>query len=707
MQFKGVIKQITSRKTDINGETGILFYVASKDAKMSRDEYGRVRCIIKNKRLLSLGLPAVYTGSVQGNCFVVNEIKPAYLGDLNTVNYLTKRFKGLNIKKSTIVKIVEAYGGKLFTYNKEELLSALNEDFDELGVTIDKIVSELYDPKPIDVLSEYLEKFDFDENVIHRIFEIYGSDAVKEIKKNPYNIILSMELPLIVADIIASKEGISGLDNRRIEGYVRNVLNKAEKNGDTFVYGTELIESVLNEFERRHIVYGNTVVNAIDIANALAESTNFILTDDGKISLKRLYRAEETIARRLKSLLSCDVDKIDVTLEMIARKEDELNITFGQSQREAIKLSGKDNVCVLTGGAGVGKTTVVKTITDIYHEKYPKNTIVFCAPTGRAAKRLQLSVTPYKASTIHHLLGMRPGFCEMEITHNQNNPLDADFIIVDESSMAEVELMSFLLNAIKNGSKLLIVGDENQLPSVGAGNFLHDVIKSGIVPVYRLTDIYRQSENSGIVQNSNNILSGNELLSTDDFIMHECDSNFEGRKTLYRLIDKEFDINDPYGVQIIEPMNKDVSDTNMYVHHKFVSDENGLAVSDKVMFKQNASGLEFVNGEFGVVRFVSKSEMDIISEDNVKKTISSENVYENLRLAYSVTVHKMQGSEAREIIILLPDNCSQMMNKQLLYTAVTRAKDVVHLISVNGSAKDCVGKEMRIRNTRLSDMLVS
>ncbi len=709
--FKGIIRQITNINHSTSFGKGVLFYISTEKGetvRLPRNKYGQIRAVA-NKRLLFPGLTAEFSGEFHDDYFIISDIIPTFINDDHTTNYLAKRLKGTGVKKATVKKIVEMYGSKLFTFTRDELLHNLNEDFDELGVTIDKIVSEIYDPKPIDDLYDYMENFNYDEPVIRRIFEMFGTESVNELKKNPYNVFFALELPLAGADIIANHEGISGNDFRRLEGFMRYELDKMTKrHGDTYVYGHECLENVLNAFESRKIVYSDVTIHAIDIANMLNESKLFKLTDDGKISFKYLYNAEERISKRIKELLTAPVHPIEITTDDIKLKEIMLDMYFGDSQRKAINLL-KDHVSVLTGGAGMGKTFIVKAITDLYHEKYPSGKIIFCAPTGRAAKRLSLSVAPYRACTIHHLLEMKPGASEKDLTRNQNNPIDADFIIVDEVSMVDVELLSFLLSAVKNGTRILFVGDTNQLPSVAAGDCLRDIIESGIVPVYRLDKVFRQSEDSGIITNAYRILNGEELLNDyDDFVINKYEDNESMRKAFYDYIDSEYNIKKPYECQIIEPMNKDVDNTNLHIHRTFIDNTNNrIAVRSKVMFKHNANGLEYVNGEFGVVSYLTKDVVSILSEDGTQKVLSVDGMSEELTMAYSVTIHKMQGSEADTVIIVLPDNAANMMNKQLLYTAVTRARSKVIIFSVENSINDCIESDGVNRKTRLKGMLTN
>lgn len=704
MQFTGIIKRITNYKK----EGGIIFYVSSKDASVKRDEYGQVRCVCKNRRFLFPSLTAKFTGKYIDGYVYIKEIEPTFFNSTATITYLTKRFKGLNIKRGTIAKIVDKYGAKIFTFDRETFLHHLNEDFDELGETIDKIITELFDPRPIDIIAEYFERFEYEESVIRRIYETYGSATVSEFKKDPYLASFNTGLPLLHADMIAFKEGFTGLDRKRIEGYIRYKLEKAENDGNTYVIGSELLENVLNEFDGRHVVYEDTIVHAIDIANALVDSKYFVLTNDGRISFKDTYKAEDKCAKRLKDLLTSDFDKYEITDDDIKRKEKEYGITLGDSQRAAVISSASDGVTVLTGGAGTGKTSTVRIITDLYEEKVG-GTIRFCAPTGRAAKRLSDSIYPRKASTIHHMLEMRPGLSEAELTYNQSNPLNADFIIVDEMSMVDVKLFESLLSAIKNGTKLMLVGDENQLPSVGAGNVLHDIIASKIIPISRLTDIYRQSEDSGIVVNSIKVLAGESINDDyDDFEIIKTDTNNEAREVIDKLFKEYYNISKPYDTQIIEPTNVAVSNTNAYAHTYVMGrrrDARRIDVGDKIMFNQNASQLTYVNGEFGIVSYIGNDIVSIVSEEGIQKDISTDVFHEECRLAYSVTIHKMQGSEAETIIIHLPDGCSRMMNKKLLYTAITRAQSKVIIVSVDGSIDDCINTEYKERNTRLCDML--
>ena len=296
------------------------------------------------------------------------------------------------------------------------------------------------------------------------------------------------------------------------------------------------------------------------------------------------------------------------------------------------------------------------------------------------------------------------------------NPIEADFVIVDETSMVDIEIAAILLSAIKNGTRLLLVGDENQLPSVGAGNLLHDVIASNMFDVYKLTKNYRQSNDSSIIDNATLVKDGiNPIANDNDFIIKEFYDSAEAKDYLKEIVKENYDINNPFDMQVIEPTNSECFATNKWVHNNIINKFDDAFISiglkDKVMFKVNKyEGNEdgrdemlYANGEMGVITFIDKDEI-LVSDGKDEKVLPADAV-SDMQLSFSCTIHKSQGSENPLIVIYLPSNASNMMTRPLLYTAITRAKEKVIIISVDNALEKCVNTLGEQRKTYLLNLL--
>lgn len=706
MRFIGVVRTIV-----VKNQTQY-FNVASKHAPCRRNAYGQVECMGVNLDI-ACGLPAVFTGELKGSYVHITEVTPSFTTEKDAVNYIKKRLSAANrtVQLKTISKIVSYFGNDLFSISEKDMRTKLNEEFDELGTSIDDILYALFSPiDPYKKVREFVRALNLNDKEIESLYDDFGGDdVIRSLKRNPYPIFRALEIPIKKADLLAKQNGMDAFDQKRMVGFMENTMDVFEKEGHTYATGKSFSKKFLNTIN--HGAFYETV-HKIHLANAMKKAKTMIITDDGFVSLKERYKEERGIAEKIHYLL----DKTDITEVNTQEIEDELGLQFSASQKSTIAGALSSTISVITGGPGSGKTTTVSGVLAAFRRKTGSNNFILCAPTGRAASRLAES-TGHKAMTIHRLLGMTPNKEGLvSLKHNQNNPIDADLIIVDETSMNDTEITYLFLSAVKKGTIVIFVGDENQLPSVGAGNCLHDIIASGVVPVFRLNEVFRQKSGSGVLTNKDRIANGLIPEPTDDFQIFEFDSPEEAKAKLYQIVKKEYRIDDPYYFQVIEPINEEVNKTNAYVHEHIMFPGvqfgrfHSPIVGDKLMFLKNAYSDDemaeplYTNGEMGV--FIKEGDSSIVIKtiDDKVKRLKKTALFDT-KLSYSATVHKMQGSEAPVVAIYLPQGCNKMMYRNLLYTAVTRAKLRVVLIAVRGEIEKCVMTPAPVRNTRLSAFL--
>lgn len=703
MKIVGIIHKIT--KITMHGK--ILVYVSSNK--------GYVPTLIK-RSLISRNMPVTVEGKFQGKYFVAENVYRNFFNATAYAKYLSTKATGCGIGYKTILKFTTLYQKSLLNITKEEFRTKILNDFANLNVAkVDDFLEAIYRVSTISEIEDFFEEYDIPYETLEKIDEAYGKDAIKKFRENPYRECLLFDIKIRIADFIAKREGMLSLDSKRIDGYIAHVLSNNEKKGHTFIKANELCEKVLGLINRSYPYKNDDICFPIHLANHIATSKRYVILDNGYVFFKKTYAEEKLIANRLLALNNLFKSYITVSEDDIKAVEDKLGITLGEEQRAALKMLETHGVLILTGGPGVGKTATIKAITTLLLMKVPSAVIKYCAPTGRAAKRLSESVEN-EAVTIHKLVEVQPFEKDNSAKKCAANPIEADFIIVDEMSMVDVSIFSILLDAIKNGTRLLLVGDIYQLPCVGAGNVLHDIINSDLFDVYRLTKNYRQEGDGTIIDNANLVNDGIEPEgNNDDFIIEEFENNAEAKKELERLVEDNYDNNDPFAMQVIEPTNDDVKNTNKYVHNKIINnfDEPFISIGlhDKVMFKLNkyeelddgTQEIVYANGEMGVITHIDDEE--VVINDGFNDKVLSSDVVNDMTLAFSCTIHKSQGSENDLIIIYLPDNASQMMIRALLYTAITRARKKVIIISVSDSLRRCCENEGEKRKTYLKQLL--
>lgn len=709
MEFTGIVFTVTQTDTETK------FLVTSHDAKCRRDGHGKVVCTANpDKVAIEKSMPARFAASWSNGTIEVLSAEPCWLNAPVTVNWLVRRVNDDTLgPKSVIRRIVDTYGEQLFSMTAGEFVEKMPVDLPDLVTDrLPELAKKLF--APIDPLAELRKLFrgmDVDARTLLSIYNDYpdGESAVKAVKDNPYQVCLWSELGIGIADALANRFGWKNTDFRRIEGSIAYALADTERNGHTYLDGKDLVK-ILPSVNARTFAKFETPVTALHLADVLLQSRLFVITDDGRVSFCETKKEEEAIAKRLSEMKEAGHK---VAEEAISRIESSLGVSFGKEQRNAFYALDHE-AAILTGAPGTGKTMVTNGILRLYDELFPGSEVVCCAPTGRAAKRMTES-TGRPAETIHKLLGIIPGSHDAieHVSFDSAHPLSADFIVVDEVSMLSTELFYYLLNAMKEGTKLLLIGDDDQLPSVSCGNCLYDMIESNAIPVFRLRTVYRQAEGSGIFENARRCMQSEVPLPAADFSIVKVESEADLQAELLRQFDAVFDDGNPYNMQMIEPTNSGVRDTNQRIHYKLYGTKFGMGVGDKVMFLRNVYTGEdetsYVNGEFGTIVDITPDGLDIASEDGITKHVPNDDKGD-VTLAYACTVHKFQGSEADTIIIGLSQAAGRLMNRNLLYTAMTRARKRVIMIVAEdefhpGTLEECVHEKAPKRNTRLGEYL--
>ena len=569
-----------------------------------------------------------------------------------------------------------------------------------------------------------------------RAWKQWGNYAKDYISKNPY--ILSDDdigLGFDVCDNIAEKLGIGIDDKNRISAGIRYILKENAATGHTCV-PLEPLKSISCKF-----LSIDEELFATILEEQISDEEMFYHYRNKKpfVALKRYYSAEDYIARRLSVMSSISFDTKTDYSAIIDIDEQENNIKYESKQREAINLALSKGFLVLTGGPGTGKTTTLNAMISLFEQQ--ALSVLIAAPTGRAAKRIS-DLTGYEAKTIHRLLEVGHGADgKLIFLHKESNLLDCDVMIVDEMSMVDVELFEALLRALPVSCKLILVGDNDQLPSVSAGNVLGDIIESGVMPVVRLTEIFRQARESAIVTNAHKIVSGEMIdLSCKDnkdfFFMQRLDQN--SIQQLVVELCKER-LPSAYGfdpitdIQVLSPTRKSGAGT-IELNKKLQNELNPpskdkseikaflytFRTGDKVMQTKNdydivwskevgdktEKGTGIFNGDIGHIVSVNKYLKTAVIDFDGRVAVYNYSMLENIELAYAVTVHKSQGSEFDAVILTVFTGYDKLYYRNLLYTAVTRAKKLLIIVGSSKRVEFMINNNIRnLRFTCLKDML--
>ena len=591
-----------------------------------------------------------------------------------------RRYLGSGLIKGigpvTAKRIVDHFG--------KEALDVIERDpkrlveVEGLGAKRAKWIIEVWeDQREIHNVMLFLQSHEVGTGYAVKIWKKYGHEAVELIRENPYRLSVDVwGIGFLTADRIAQKMGIPAHSDRRIQAGLLHVLNEAaDKEGHVFLPEESLIESCAEALD--------VPIDAIAPCVAQLLSEESIVVDDERVYLPHLYYAEQGAATRcyqLSQVQRIELGNIPAEIRAIEQRD---GVTFAPRQKLALEKALSHNLLVLTGGPGTGKTTTIKGLIALLEARNKK--IALAAPTGRAAKRMS-EATGYEAKTIHRLLKFSPS--EMAFEKNFENPLEIEALIVDEISMVDTVLMNSLLRAVPISASVVLVGDVDQLPSVGAGNVLKDVIASGIVEVVELNEIFRQAQTSRIITNAHAINRGEmPYVQNDrdaDFFFLEVSEPDQVVEMVCGLcaarLPRTYRLNSIEDIQVLVPMYRGETGANNL--NQVLQDElnpkgqemtrGGIRfrVGDKVMQVRNNYDRDVFNGDIGRVQGIEDDILRVRFQDRVLEYEFSE--LDELVLAYAMSVHKSQGAEFRAVVMPLTTQHYMMLQRNLVVLAGTK-----------------------------------
>ncbi len=592
------------------------------------------------------------------------------------------------IGKHYAQKLARTFGKKLFDVldNNPTAIERVNG----IGPQRRKRIAASWEKqKSVRDIMLFLSQSNISQYLAQRIYTKYGDQSINVLRGNPYR--LNADLTGIgfnTADKIAKQIGFKKDDSKRILAGLRNVLYEARIKGHCAVKQAQLVKLTQQLLNIPETAIELQLERSIRKKHLVAET----LDSECYIYSPKLYKAETSVARQIKRLNNgCLPWKTINTTNSILHAEQSTGIRLSDSQRKALTTLLLNKVSIVTGSPGSGKTTLTKLLLTILQTR--TQAIALCAPTGRAARRLS-EATGIEATTIHRLLLGGPGtkrFC-----HHQDNPLKIDVLIVDECSMVDIDLMQSLLEAILDQCVVIFIGDADQLPSVGPGNVLADLIQSGVIPVARLTEIHRQASHSSIILNAQRIKQGQLPLITDNdfyFITENEVEKIPGKieETICKTLPAKFGLDPSQDIQVLTPMHKGELGTyalnrllqsriNPHATNKIVFDNQCFAVGDRVIQKSNNHEKDVYNGDIGTIKRIESNRKKLLIEYNHQTVWYKFNELKEISLAFAITIHKSQGSEYPAIVMPICMAHYILLNRSLLITATTRSKSKVFLI---------------------------
>lgn len=574
-----------------------------------------------------------------------------------------------------------------------------------------KIFEAFQEQKELKDIMMFLEQYDISPTYAVRIYKAYGANTIAIIKENPYKLADDISgVGFKMSDRIALSMGTALDSEYRISSGTKYCLNWFHGNGHTYAPQEELCRVTAELLGVDEDVVQENIIKLFIDKSLVVESLGEIRA----VYSATFHKAESGVARRLMQLCMYSLPKLGVDIDAELHKlEQSQDITLAENQRTAVKEAMNNGVLVVTGGPGTGKTTTIKTMIDLFERK--GMSVLLAAPTGRAAKRMQ-EATGKEAKTLHRLLEYGFGDSDEEafFQKNEDSPLECDAIIVDEVSMIDILLMNNLLKAVAEGTRLVLVGDVDQLPSVGPGNVLRDIIESEAVPVVRLNEIFRQAQESLIVVNAHKINDGEAPILNQrqkDFFFMRQEEQQAIADTIVELcrerLPKYYETTFMEGIQVLSPMKKGICgiinlnnllqktlnpetpdkrekqyrDFTFRVGDKVMQIKNNYKMKWQSIVDFEKEGEGVFNGDIGVIINIDNEDQIIeVVYDNEKLVRYDFALLDELELAYALTVHKSQGSEFPILVMPVTFGPRMLLTRNLLYTALTRAKQTVVLV---------------------------
>lgn len=730
-EIKGYVEHIVYRNED-NGYT--VFHLNNED--------GEVTCVgnfhfIEEGELLRME-GEYTTHKLYGLQFAVQTSEVCEPEDLVSI----ERYLG----SGAIKGVGAALAGRIVKKFREDTFRIIEEEPERLaevkGISERKareIAVQAEEKKDLRRAMIYLQKYGISTTLAAKIYQQYGRNVYRIIEENPYRLADDVAgVGFKTADEIAAKVGIHTDSDYRIRSGIFYTLMQSIGEGHVYLLKDALTWRAGKLLE---VEIDNIEKYLMDLA--MEKKVVLKEAEDGvRVYSSRFYYMELNVAKMLHDLNISEEVSRERLLERLGKIEDATGLFLDEMQRKAVMEAAKQGILVLTGGPGTGKTTTINAMIRLFESE--GMTILLAAPTGRAAKRMT-ETTGYEASTIHRLLEVSGNPEEEAIggfQRNEENPLDTDVLIIDEVSMVDLPLMNALLKAVMPGTRLILVGDQNQLPSVGPGSVLKDIIASGCFPVVMLTKIFRQAGESDIVVNAHKINRGEPVIldnkSRDFFFLkrQEPDVIISVMLTLIQKKLPKYVNAGIYDIQVMTPMRKgllgverlnqilqqylnppspekserEYADRLFREGDKVMQIKNNYQLEWKIQTKYGLTvdkGQGVFNGDMGVVREINTYEETITVEyDEHRQVVYPYSMMDELELAYAITVHKSQGSEYPAVVIPLLQGPRQLYHRNLLYTAVTRAKKCVTLVGSEAVFQEMIrNNQDQKRNTSLVERI--
>ena len=582
-----------------------------------------------------------------------------------------------------------------------------------------KIIASYSETSKLRELTAYLAPYGVSMKKIAKIQETFEDNSLRVVQSDPFQLCRIRGFGFLTVDAIARKTKVSLRNPLRYAGAIHYCLEEARSNGHLFLPHDELVDKCYELLNRE---CEGEVVPMYDVTGAVSQEVKAkqIYNENGRIYLSFERLCEVKTAKRIVSmLLSEGMPMVSDLAKQIALTESNLPHPLAPSQREAVKLCLSHPCSIMTGGPGVGKTTTLKAILEIYHRVFPDHEILLAAPTGKASRRMS-EQTGFPASTLHSAMGI---LSDEDIETNGPEFLSADFVVVDECSMVDMRLAYALFERLKPGVKLLFVGDPDQLPAVGAGNVLREMIRSGIVPTAVLDTVFRQASNSRIALNAYAVNHNDtKLLYGDDFLMQDVQTSEDAADLVMKCFFDEVTQHGIENVQILSPFRRRgavcADNLNIAIREMINPKRSGVnelkcgtkvfREGDRVIQTRNCDGVS--NGDVGVITRIYMDEdgeqlIDIKLLDG-RELIYTADKMENIDLSYCISIHKSQGAEFPVVIIPIMKEHYIMLRRNLLYTAISRAKAKVILIGHRQAVFTAIHKnDVDKRNTVLADRI--
>ncbi len=604
-------------------------------------------------------------------------------------------------------RLVDAFGAETFRVIDEE--PERLRDVPGVGPKRAAQIREAWrKQKAIQSIMVFLQGHGVSVSQAVRIYKRYGDAAVAVLRENPYRLAEDVAgIAFKSADKIAAELGVAKDAPQRAEAGLLHVLGDAAGEGHVFLPENELLERA------SELLGVEQAVLESPLADLAAKGA--VVRDDGGAYLARFHEAEVKCAQRLRELQADTRKLVPIKVEKaIEWVEKTHGIQLSEQQREAIRTAADSRVMIVTGGPGTGKTTVINSLLSIFEKKGLN--IALAAPTGRAAKRLE-DATNRSAKTLHRLLEFSPK--HGHFMRDPANPLDAHLLVLDECSMIDAQLMASTLDALKPGARLFLVGDVDQLPSVGAGHVLFDLIASNSLPTVWLKTVFRQAAESGIIANAHRINTGDyPEFNSADFFFIERDDGEKAADTIVELVARrmpgKFGLDPVNDIQVLTPMHRgETGVARMNERLQEALNPRGEAVAkrafrvgDKVMQMRNNYELDVFNGDVGRVSLVSEEVREVQVDFEDRAVLYPFEELDDLSLAYAATVHKAQGSEYPAVVMPLLMGHYMLLQRNVLYTAITRARKYVVLVGETRAIRRALSNNrVAQRHTRLAARL--